>query len=291
MLRPSYPERTNLYLTNLNNKSKIEIFIPDGILKCDENYEDFYINVIQFNTFHNFYHVIQDYNNNFNIIIDNSTVINCSIPTGNITVHTIRDYINNHSILKNHILVVYDNLKNIFEFQKISNSSLQLQIINAHMLLGFSKNESLINLPYKSSKPINVMPITNVFLHLESGYDLGLADQNMDNHKSDTVQSNSIILSLPVNQTYNNMITYLNEDAGNSFIFKCDRQETISSLCVSIRDQYYQLIPNFPDSHLILQFSKKLKYDKYGSILEKLLDYINKILLIISYYFLGNGNL
>ena len=291
MLRPSYPERTNLYLTNLNNKSKIEIFIPDGILKCDENYEDFYINVIQFNTFHNFYHVIQDYNNNFNIIIDNSTVINCSIPTGNITVHTIRDYINNHSILKNHILVVYDNLKNIFEFQKISNSSLQLQIINAHMLLGFSKNESLINLPYKSSKPINVMPITNVFLHLESGYDLGLADQNMDNHKSDTVQSNSIILSLPVNQTYNNMITYLNEDAGNSFIFKCDRQETISSLCVSIRDQYYQLIPDFPDSHLILQFSKKLKYDKYGSILEKLLDYINKILLIISYYFLGNGNL
>ena len=291
MLRPSYPVRTNLYLTNLNNKSKIEIFIPDGILKCDENYEDFYINVIQFNTFHNFYHVIQDYNNNFNIIIDNSTNIICSIPTGNITVHTIRDYINNHSILKNHILVVYDNLKNIFEFQKISNSSLQLQIINAHMLLGFSKNESLINLPYKSSKPINVMPITNVFLHLESGYDLGLADQNMDNHKSDTVQSISIILSLPENQTYNNMITYLNEDAGNSFIFKCDRQETISSLCVSIRDQYYNLIPDFPDSHLILQFSKKLKYDKYGSILEKLLDYINKILLIISYYILGNGNL
>ncbi len=28
------------------------------------------------------------------------------------------------------------------------------------------------------------------------------------------------------------------------------------SLSVSIRDQYYKLIPNFPDSHLILQFSR-----------------------------------
>ena len=92
-LKLSYPERTNLYLTNLNNKSKIEIFIPDGVLKC-EDHEDFYINVIQFNTFHSFYNVIEGYNNNFNIIIDNSTNIICSIPSGNITAYTIREYIN-----------------------------------------------------------------------------------------------------------------------------------------------------------------------------------------------------
>ena len=66
-LKLSYPEKTNLYLTNLNNKSKIEVLIPDGVLKC-ESYEDFYINVIQFNTFHNFYNVIEGYNNRFNII-------------------------------------------------------------------------------------------------------------------------------------------------------------------------------------------------------------------------------
>ena len=74
-------------------------------------------------------------------------------------------------------------------------------------------------------------------------------------------------------------------------MFKCNRQETISSLSVSIRDQYGIEIPNFPDSHFILQFSKKLREDKYGSILEKILDYINKISLIISYYFIGNENL
>ena len=287
-LKLSYPERTNLYLTNLNNKSKIEIFIPDGVLKC-ESYEDFYINVIQFNTFNSFYHVIQDYNNNFNIIIDNDTVINCSIPSGNINAYTIREYINNHSILKTHIYVIYDKLKSTFEFQKISDSSLQLQIINSHPLLGFSKSENIINIPCTSSKPINIMCITNIFLHLEAGYDLGLADQNLDNHKGDIAQSNAILLSLPINQMYNNMVTYQNEDAGNSFIFKCDRQETISSLCVTIRDQYYNLIPGFPDSQLVLQFSKRLRDDKYGSILEKLLDYVNKISLIISYYFLGSN--
>ena len=117
-LKLSYPEKTNLYLTNSNNKSKIEVLIPDGVLKCEESYEDFFINVIQFNTFHNFYHVIEGYNNNFNIIVDNSTNIICSIPTGNINAYTIREYINNHNVLKNHIYVIYDYLNILFEFQQ-----------------------------------------------------------------------------------------------------------------------------------------------------------------------------
>jgi hypothetical protein len=109
---------------------------------------------------------------------------------------------------------------------------LQLEIINAHTLLGFSKKENGINIPCISSKPINVMAITNIFLHLEPGYDLNLNDGNLDNHKGEIAQSNSIILSLPVNKMYNNMVVYNNEDGGNSWYFKCNRQETISSLSV-----------------------------------------------------------
>ncbi len=132
-------------------------------MKCNESTEDFYINLIQFNTFHSFYHVIQEYNNNFNIIIDNDTIINCPIPSGNINAFTIREYINNHSILKNHIYVVYDKFKSTFEFQKISDSSLQLQIINAHSLLGFSREVNLLEIPCTSSKPINIMCILMYF--------------------------------------------------------------------------------------------------------------------------------
>jgi hypothetical protein len=81
------------------------------------------------------------------------------------------------------------------------NNSLQLEII-VHSLLGFPVSENIINIPCVSSKPVKVMSITNVS-HLEPGYDLGSNDGNLDNHKSDTVQSNSIVLSLPVNQMYN----------------------------------------------------------------------------------------
>ncbi len=87
---------------------------------------------------------------------------------------------------------------------------MQFEIINAHSLLGFPKSENLLEIPCISSKPVNHMAITNIFLHLEPGYDLNINDGYLDNHKSDTVQCNSIILSLPVNRMYNNMVTYLN---------------------------------------------------------------------------------
>ncbi len=60
---------------------------------------------VQFNTFHNFYHLIKDYNNNFNIIVDNYETVLFSIPEGNINAYTIRDDINNHESLQNHIKV------------------------------------------------------------------------------------------------------------------------------------------------------------------------------------------
>ena len=44
--------------------------------------------------------MLQDYNYNFNIIIDNDTIINCSIPSGKINAFTIRENNNNPSTLK-----------------------------------------------------------------------------------------------------------------------------------------------------------------------------------------------
>ncbi len=71
------------------------------------------------------------------------------------------------------------------------HNNLQLQIINAHTLLGFSKTENLIDLPCKSTKPKNVLATTN------------MNDGSLDNHKGDVSQSNSILLPLPVNQMFN----------------------------------------------------------------------------------------
>jgi hypothetical protein len=142
-----------------------------NVFKNESNYE----NLIKESFFSYNFH---ENNNTDYMFFENSENIICSIPEGNITAYTIRDYINNHVSLKTHIKVAYDSLKNMFEFQKISTNNLKLQIINAHTLLGFPKTENLIDLPSKSTKPINVMAITNIFLHIEAGYDLNINDRN-----------------------------------------------------------------------------------------------------------------
>ncbi len=120
---------------------------------------------------------------------------------------------------------------------------MQLQIINAHTLLGFSKSINIIEIHCTSSKPINVMAITNVFLHLEPGYDLNINDGNLDNHKEEIAQSNSIILFLPVDQMYNNTISYNNEDGRNSWIFKCTTPSTLLAFLPTLTPFFLPPLP------------------------------------------------
>ena len=65
----SLPERTNLYINNINsqNKNQIEVLIRDGLISC-RNDEDFYISIISFNTLYSFYQVIDGFNNRFNVV-------------------------------------------------------------------------------------------------------------------------------------------------------------------------------------------------------------------------------
>ena len=88
----SYPERTNLYINNINskNKNQIEVLIKDGLISF-KNEEDFYISVISFNTLYSFYQVMDEYNNQFNVI-HNGISTSYKIPYGNISVTTIVDY-------------------------------------------------------------------------------------------------------------------------------------------------------------------------------------------------------
>ena len=113
----SYPERTNLYINNINseNKNQIELLIKDGLISC-RNEEDFYISVISFNTLYSFYQVIDNYNNNLNVI-HNGVKTSYSILFGNINVNTIIDHFN---FIKNDtdIIISYDKIKNKFNFQK-----------------------------------------------------------------------------------------------------------------------------------------------------------------------------
>ncbi len=99
--------------------------------------EIFFINVIQFNTFNNFYQVQIGYNTDFEIIIyDKDNIFYDSIigeiPEGNLTVSDILNYL--QLLLINIINISYDKIKNKFIFTTISSNVnhayIYLKIIN-----------------------------------------------------------------------------------------------------------------------------------------------------------------
>ena len=287
----SLPERTNLYINNINsqNKNQIEVLIKDGLISC-RNDEDFYISVISFNTLYSFYQVIEGYNNKFNIVHQGIRT-SYSIPEGNISVNTIIDYFN---LIKNEtdVIISYDKIKNKFNFKKQNqNHSVVLELVSCHSLLGFRTTETSITLPsthlsVSSSIPINVMSITNLFVHLDAGFDLSINDNNFDNHNLNdkTIKSNNIVCAIPVRECYNGIISYNNNDATTSFNFKCNKQEIVQSLRLSIKDQYDKDVP-IGDCYIILQLTKKLKSHPILILLNELKDYLLKILLLISSFF------
>ena len=107
----SLPERINLYLNSVNrtigdNPSSFEMVMSNSLVTVDTN-EIFFINVIQFNTFNNFYQVQKGYNTDFEILIYNhdnefhDSIIG-EIPEGNLTVSDILHYLQN--LLNNTII-------------------------------------------------------------------------------------------------------------------------------------------------------------------------------------------
>ena len=86
--------------------------VSNSLVTVDTN-EIFFINVIQFNTFNNFYQVQKGYNTDFEILIYNhdnefhDSIIG-EIPEGNLTVSDILHYLQN--LLNNTINITLKNL-------------------------------------------------------------------------------------------------------------------------------------------------------------------------------------
>lgn len=284
----SLPERTNIYINNINSKDKhtLEISIPDGIISVKPT-EELYISVISFNTFYTFYQVIDGYNNNFNVY-HNGTKNSFKIPYGNISVDDIITYFNSIKSTAE-INITYDKKTNKFIYTKQNqNHTIILEPINCHSLLGFKTTENQITIPSHSSItstiPINVMSITNLFIHLDAGYDLSINDNNLDNFKSNgkLVKPNNVVCAIPIKNCYNSIISYENYDGGTSFNFKANKQEIVQSLSLTIKDHNDNPIPNFPDFNMILQLTKKLKVNPQTSLLRNINDSIMRILFLFT---------
>ena len=298
----SLPARINLYLNSANrtlgdSPSSFEMTMSSSLVTADTN-EIFFMNVIQFNTFNNFYQVQTGYNTDFLIILvpssGNNQTINGTIPYGNLTVYDILNYL---SVLLNGLVnITYDKLKNKFIFTRIINNStlyngiyitnIYLNIINCDSLLGFSRTsrniniEFVYNVPRYSDQPINVISITNFFVHVSG--DLYLNDENYDNHNSSEIDNNNIIFSMAVDKPFNTCLSYNNADGGNSFYFRLDNCKTnINHFKLEIRDQFHQLIPQFPDYNMVIQFTKKTRENVFLRPLLDIRNYILQLYLMI----------
>ena len=125
----SLPARINLYLNSANrtlgdSASSFEMTMSNTLVTADTN-EIFFMNVIQFNTFNNFYQVQTGYNTDFQIILKptsgNNQIITGTIPYGNLSVYDILNYLT--TLLSGLITITYDKLKNKFIFTRIINTS------------------------------------------------------------------------------------------------------------------------------------------------------------------------
>ena len=298
----SLPARINLYLNSANrtlgdSASSFEMTMSNSLVTADTN-EIFFLNIIQFNTFNNFYQVQTGYNTDFQIILKptsgSNQIITGIIPYGNLSVYDILNYVS--VSLSGLITITYDKLKNKFIFTRIINnttlyngiyiSNIYLNIINCEQLLGFSRTsrnnniEFVYNVAKYSDVPINVISITNFFVHVSG--DLYLNDENYDNHNSSEVDNNNIIFSMAVDKPFNTCLSYNNSDGGNSFYFRLDNCKTnINHFRLEIRDQFNQLIPNFPEYNIILQFTKKTRENLFIIPLLDIKNYLMQLYLMI----------
>ena len=72
-----------------------------------------------------------------------------------------------------------------------------------------------------------------------------------------------------------------NPDATTSFKFKCNKQELVQNLRLSIRDQFDKLVP-IGDCYIILQLSKQLNVNPFITVMNEIKTYLLQILLLIS---------
>ena len=294
----SLPERINLYISSETrttpNPSDFYVIISNT-LYIDSD-ETFYFNVIQFNAFNNFYQTMKGYNTDFKILIYNKddeihdTIIG-ELPEGNPTIIDIINYISN--LLSGVVTVTYDKIKNKIIFTTISSNAnhnkIYLNIINCDKILGFSRelrNKPILlehDIPKYSDNPCNIISITNIFLHCYG--DFTFNDYNFSNHDSNEMKSNNIMFSIPINCPFNHVITYNNEDGGNSFYFRVDKKTSINNIRLVIKDQYNEIIPNFNDYNIILQITKRKQINIIHKFLEVICEYLSQLMLLFGFVY------
>ena len=295
-----YEDKVNVYINSKNRAtsetvSNFNIAIPDGLLRLYDKNEYWTLNVNFFSCFNNWYNCMTDFNDKFQLIYHNSSGVQTEVLTfqlkeGNPDVYDVKTNLN--TLLSGHVTVSYDKPRNVFIFTRSSDNpittnrtKLYLKIINAEDFLGFpkSKRNTLIELPLtvgvSSEQPINVVGDEAITITING--DADLEGNTVDNFGSKDFVPSDIIFCQAIDVPPYSLIQYNNEDAGDSFQYRLKQIREIKNFNLIVKNQDNEVIPKMTDYLLTLQFVKHKSIDKTASLLEKILDYLKQIFMMI----------
>ena len=294
-------DKINIYINSKNRDlnesiSNFTVRIPQNLLRLEQG-EHFTLNVNGFYCYNSWFNCIDNFNNEFHIIIKNidNEVIQTyvyELNDGNPNVNDVRTNLNN--LLLNKVNITYDKQRNKFIFKRTlavstQNYRMYLKIINSEDFLGFYKSDRDIEilLPYLqnvySNNIINILGDEAIIIKING--DCILAGNTVDNFGTETYEPSNIIFMKPIDVPSNGLLKYNNEDGGDSFQYRLANVEQITWFTLTVYNQDNELIPNFSDYILLLQFIRhKTEEGKVEILLNSLLDYVKQIYLMISHF-------
>ena len=271
--------------------STIDVNVPSGLLQLQPD-EIFYLNVNGFYCFKNFYNCQTYYNSTFQLIYTdinhNNNTTTYNIQQGNFDVYQLLDNLN--SLLLNDVVVAYNIITNTFTFTRTSiiddnHQNLYLNIINSDAFLGFplTQRNKPILLPYNttisSTQPLNVIGDTALIIEISGDV---VIQSSLDNLNNTQFIHSKVIFIKAIDVPATGLLTYNNVDGGDSFSFKLSNQEQITWFKLNVYNQDYDIIPNLTDYILNIQFVKQKKINYILITLDKILEYIRDLFMLIS---------
>ena len=294
-------DKINIYINSKNRDlsekiSNFTVRIPQNLLRLSQG-EYFTLNVNGFYCYNSWFNCIDEFNNEFQLIIKNINdeiveTYNYKLNDGNPNVNDVKSNLN--GLLINKVLVSYDKQRNKFIFKRslpvsTQNYTMYLKIINSEDFLGFYKSDRNIEilLPYLqnvfSNNIINILGDEAIIIKING--DCILAGNTVDNFGTETYEPSNIIFMKPIDVPSNGLLKYNNEDGGDSFQYRLANVEQITWFTLSVYNQDDELIPNFSDYILLLQFIRhKTEEGKLEILLNTLVDYVKQIYLMISHF-------
>jgi len=242
-----------------DNTYNFTIDYPDGILSCRPN-EYMEINVLSFDMPNTMYN-INNKNNEFDIITPEETVRK-TIPSGNYSVKTFMAKLKT-LIANDFITITYNDAQNTYTFTKSNELEEEYKIkpISIGQLIGVLDNEEYeITTSGYTTGIINLINYNKIMVRTENVAYYYSNVENIRSNNNSVFNSNIIFWKTKTDIDPFKVLSYNNEDGGNSFVYKVENTQ-INSIIFQLRNERNEIITDAPNYMMVIQYNFYEKKD------------------------------